>query len=214
MRDVVRFDAIRNGTGVQSKSAYRFGRYHSFPEKHNDHSSAGVLSLFNRRCPSAVVGLISNVVVDPLNTIIRTWLRPHVSKKIFELFPSLANRQPSATITIVADCFGVAAPAFHVEPCSIFGRRAPVPGKTPRLPMRALRPALPAASRIAACETAFANDGIYTAFAPHHPVTAINSRHRTFDYQPPTEGVSSAYSHLVGEITYLPATMQYEKNVR
>lgn len=62
---------------------------------------------------------------------------PHVSKKVFKLFPRLAISDSSLAIVFISRIVGVVAPVFHALPCSIlYGSFFPVrsavfPAKTP-----------------------------------------------------------------------------------
>ena len=73
--------------------------------------------------PTAVTWFVVPVVV---NSVKRPASRaiPHVCQEILELHPTLANLDPSASISTVQVVLLIAAPVFHGPPTSILRRIA------------------------------------------------------------------------------------------
>lgn len=92
-----------------------------------DHAGeAGVVVLLNPRCPSAVFRRIRAVYIDAINRMMRRWFSAYVLQKVFVDMPSLDNVNPACSIMFEQSMIGVATPAHHRCPATIFSRFFPV----------------------------------------------------------------------------------------
>jgi hypothetical protein len=79
--------------------------------------------------PAAIFWAVGTVVVDAVNTVLRTWLRPHVSKKVCKTIPSFADGNPASPVVPPLGSSRIMASLPHRFPRSIFRR-----------PVRTMRP--------------------------------------------------------------------------
>lgn len=77
-----------------------------------------VQSLLAGSCPSAIVGRIAALVVNPLDCqFLRTLT--HIRKEVFELVPALAYRNAATTVVMIILLLRIVAALMHVDPCRI-----------------------------------------------------------------------------------------------
>jgi hypothetical protein len=93
----------------------------SLPVMRNKATATSIACLLLSRFPAAVLGRLSSVVVDAANGILRTGTLPHVSKKLREGIPLLANSDSPSSVEVVAVAGWAIAPSPHGTPCSILG---------------------------------------------------------------------------------------------
>jgi hypothetical protein len=83
----------------------------------DDYVAASVSALHLWRGPSAVVGSVAKVSVDPVNAVPGRRTRPHVGIKHPEIFPLRSDSDPSASVKHVTR---VAASFPHSHPDFVF----------------------------------------------------------------------------------------------
>lgn len=79
-------------------------------------SPPAVTSLFQARCPSAIVKTVVSIIIDSVNTVGRGRSRPHVSKKLTEVVPSFAHCNTATAVVSIMHGSRVHAAALHCSP--------------------------------------------------------------------------------------------------
>jgi len=82
---------------------------------------APICRLLLRSGPPTVAGLVVAVAVDAVNGVARPRLRAHVGVEVFEGRPSVADRDSSGAVVLVAHMRGLGATAMHLGPGAVFG---------------------------------------------------------------------------------------------
>lgn len=86
---------------------------------------AGVLRLFQFRCPAAVAFFVVAIAIKSVNRSLRKRLWSHVLKEVDKrIKPSIANRDALSTIEMVIGAVGLVASSLHFLPRRVLGRFA------------------------------------------------------------------------------------------
>lgn len=76
---------------------------------------ASIIGILFWRSPSAIIGRISSVVVDPIN-LLTLWAGAHISQKILEIIPSFTDGDSAIGVTGL-----LTTPSTHLNP-DLIGR--------------------------------------------------------------------------------------------
>ncbi len=77
-----------------------------------------IAHVLGARHPSAIFRRVRTIVVNAINLMMRTWARPHVSKKCLKgTFPPFANSNSAPAVIRVGPDFWICAPRTHRCPC-------------------------------------------------------------------------------------------------
>ena len=99
---------------------------------------ASIERLFALCGPSAVLGRVRAVVVDPVDRVFRGWLMTHVGQERHErITPLIADDDASSSVVLEGNILLVVAPRLQVGPREVLGRvhagaelaTVPVPGE-------------------------------------------------------------------------------------
>ena len=74
-----------------------------------------IQALFARRSPPAIARLVVAVVVDAVDGCIR-WALAHVGEETGKIHPSVADRDPSTTVSVIPAILGIGATVNHSTP--------------------------------------------------------------------------------------------------
>lgn len=90
--------------------------------------SGRVKLLFLSRCPTTIARFIISIIIYTVNRVFWGWSWPHIFIKILKaVLPSLANLNPSPTVSTPSYMRGIFTPVFHAPPyCINRGVRHPV----------------------------------------------------------------------------------------
>lgn len=97
---------------------------HCFPQIINHKSDSLVPGVYCAGCPSAILFIVSKVVIDSVELCLWKWSRPHVFYEVFKLFPPFAHRNSSTIIVFGPERCGT-TPPLYVCPHPILWRLAP-----------------------------------------------------------------------------------------
>jgi hypothetical protein len=78
-----------------------------------------IISLFLRRCPSAICRLIVAIIIDPIKLQSRRTI-PHISKEVFESLPTVTHFNASSFVSVGRMIARVLAAIAHTSPYSKF----------------------------------------------------------------------------------------------
>lgn len=127
------FQAVADGCRRQANNAPPFGQAAGFSPRGDVNIIPPIAVLGCAGGPTAVVGGIAAVRVDPINGHPRIGLA-HVGKKVGEVVPSCANGDPSTAVAVELRHIRIIAPAPHFHPAPVRRRAnsgAPVGRKSP-----------------------------------------------------------------------------------
>jgi len=92
----------------------------SFAAEVNPSVVPGVSGLLMGRCPSHIARLITALVVNSINAISGTGLRPYVLEERLEIVsPFRRNRNPSAAIVMIGQIIRIVTPLYHSMPSTV-----------------------------------------------------------------------------------------------
>jgi hypothetical protein len=128
-------------TGSYTKKTRPLGKAHRLATMFDDMASLFIEALFRQWNPLAVLWGVRAVVVNSLNRVLRGRLSPHVSEKVLECQPPVANANAPAAIRVVAIGARILAPINHPAPRRVFRDSPAVP--TPPVSCRPTRKQLP-----------------------------------------------------------------------
>lgn len=93
---------------------------HRFAVQYNIFGPSGVSHLLRSQCPNAVIFRVPKIVIQSLQTMLRTWTKPHISDEVFKGFPPQIKRDASPTIMFVGFSHWVCRAIYHALPGYIF----------------------------------------------------------------------------------------------
>lgn len=79
--------------------------------------------LLKASCPTTIGFAIWAIVVLALQRVLRRWLWSHISEKVSKVAPSLANLNPSSSVSRPRWLARICAARVHRFPCSVFASR-------------------------------------------------------------------------------------------
>lgn len=86
---------------------------------------SSVLSLFQLRCPAAVVLFVVAIAIFPVDRSLCKWLRSHILKEVDKrIEPPLADCDPATAVVVIFAIASVVASSLHLLPGRVFGRLA------------------------------------------------------------------------------------------
>ena len=88
----------------------------------NSDVAALISTLLFWRRPSAISRLVSEIVIYPVNLMLPAWAGAHVSKKVTEVPPALADRNSPAAVVVKVAMTRITAALAHALPDAIFRR--------------------------------------------------------------------------------------------
>ena len=72
-------------------------------------------------CPSTILRTVVTIIVDTVNTVTRSWSRPHIFIEVFKrVFPLMAYSYTSTAISMITNIFWIVTTSLHIIPNAIF----------------------------------------------------------------------------------------------